>query len=314
MASAGLAAPGKHVILFAGGLGKPIQRISAFGGEPQNVIEADVVSAPMAPFFLPDGRRFIYAAFRGPESVDIYLASLDDTAPTLLAVADAPAVYASGYLLYVRLGALMAHPFDAARGVLTGEAFSISQSSIDRYVAFSASNTGTLVYGRGSTLNRLVWADRDGKQTAVAAPASDYGTWELSRDDRRGAFDRISAGGMDVWTFDIQRQITSRLTTQALNNVPIWSPDGNAIAFATSRGRIGLDLYRRASTGAGDDELLLKADAPPRALFDTPLQQEVLRQTYAVSADGTRFLLQPPAETTASALTVVFDWPALIKP
>ena len=106
----------------------------------------------MAPFFLPDGRQFIYAAFRGPELVNIYLASLDDTAPTLLAEADAPAVYASGYLLYARLGVLMAHPFDATRGVLTGEGFSISQSSVDRYVAFSASNTGTLVYGRGSIL------------------------------------------------------------------------------------------------------------------------------------------------------------------
>jgi hypothetical protein len=38
-----------------------------------------------------------------------------------------------------------------------------------------------------------------------------------------------------------------------------------------------------------------------------------MRQTYAVSADGERFLLQVPVETSAAAFTVVLDWPALIK-
>ena len=86
---------------------------------------------------------------------------------------------------------------------------------------------------------------------------------------------------------------------------PRWRPDGRELFYLAPDGKLMSVAVQPGDTFAPDT---------PRALFDTPLQQEVLRQTYAVSADGTRFLLQAPAETTASTLTVVFDWPALIKP
>lgn len=50
----------------------------------------------------------------------------------------------------------------------------------------------------------------------------------------------------------------------------------------------------------------------PRALFETTLPVNALRQEYSVSADGKRFLLNAPLETTASPMTVVLNWPALL--
>ena len=55
-----------------------------------------------------------------------------------------------------------------------------------------------------------------------------------------------------------------------------------------------------------------EADAP-RPLFETRLEVAEFRQTYAASADGNRFLLNIPVETSAPPLTVVLNWPALLK-
>jgi hypothetical protein len=51
----------------------------------------------------------------------------------------------------------------------------------------------------------------------------------------------------------------------------------------------------------------------PRPLFQTTLDLTAFRQTYAVAADGNRFLLNTPIERVAEPLTVVLNWPALMN-
>jgi hypothetical protein len=51
----------------------------------------------------------------------------------------------------------------------------------------------------------------------------------------------------------------------------------------------------------------------PRPLFQTTLELTAFRQTYAVSADGNRFLLNTPVEQAAQPFTVVLNWPALLR-
>ena len=53
--------------------------------------------------------------------------------------------------------------------------------------------------------------------------------------------------------------------------------------------------------------------ATPRPLFETTLDLTQFRQSYAISADGQRFLLNAPIETDAPPLTVVLNWQALLK-
>jgi hypothetical protein len=57
---------------------------------------------------------------------------------------------------------------------------------------------------------------------------------------------------------------------------------------------------------------IFEADTP-RALFQTSLNATDLRQTYAVAADGQRFLLNTPVETASAPITIVLNWPALLK-
>ena len=47
----------------------------------------------------------------------------------------------------------------------------------------------------------------------------------------------------------------------------------------------------------------------PRLLFDTKLSVDVIRDQFAVTADGQRFLLQVPSEERSSTpITVVVNW------
>jgi hypothetical protein len=55
-----------------------------------------------------------------------------------------------------------------------------------------------------------------------------------------------------------------------------------------------------------------EADAP-RTLFQTELTFNTLRHSYAVSADGQRFLLNTSLEAGSPPMTVVLNWPALLK-
>jgi hypothetical protein len=55
-----------------------------------------------------------------------------------------------------------------------------------------------------------------------------------------------------------------------------------------------------------------EADAP-RPLFQTALNVAELRQAYAVSADGQRFLMNTSLEVASPPMTVVLNWPARLK-
>jgi tricorn protease-like protein len=68
----------------------------------------------------------------------------------------------------------------------------------------------------------------------------------LSPDDKRVAFARNTDNAIDIWLTDLERRMTSRFTSRPpVNNVPIWSPDGRQIIFASVYDG-GLDLRRRA--------------------------------------------------------------------
>jgi len=65
---------------------------------------------------------------------------------------------------------------------------------------------------------------------------------------------------------DLARAVRTRLTfgRDADHSVPVWSPDGNKIAFATLegslQGKIRAGIYQMSSTGASDEELVLPVD------------------------------------------------------
>jgi len=124
---------------------------------------------------------------------------------------------------------------------------------------FSVSPGGALAYRAGAEMRdyQLTWYDRQGKTLgALGQPGSDQ--WVvLSPDGTRAAVrDAESPAQGDIWLLDIARGVPTRLTFRhSAGSFPVWSADGNRIAF--SAGTTFLDtVYEKASSGTGDDKEL----------------------------------------------------------
>jgi len=266
------------VIVFGGGIGRGLQRVSAEGGTAAPVTALDPAREErghLGPVFLPDGRHFLYLREgTSPESTGVYLGSLDEKpesqASKRLIATEFGAEFVpsldggSGEILFLREGTLFAQRFDLRRLDLAGEAVPVAEQ-VSNYRAlgqFSSSQTGALVYRSGGSggFARITWFDRQGKSVGTPSEAG-YGpfTLTLSPDGSRVATERSERMGSNLWLLEFARGGRTRFTySPSADRSAAWSPDGTKIAF--SSGRSGaFDLYQRAANGAGEDELLLKS-------------------------------------------------------
>ena len=171
-----------------------------------------------APYFLPDGRHFLFTAFSPQaETHGIYAGSLDSNQTKRLLGDLSNAVYSPpGYLLFVRTWMLMARPFDAKRLEFTGEAFSVAdQLTVSANViraAFSVSETGILTYSSGANLRELVWFNRLGQEIGRVGTPDSYAGLSLSPDESTLAVrnDNPLFGSPDIWLIDVSRGTRSR--------------------------------------------------------------------------------------------------------
>jgi dipeptidyl aminopeptidase/acylaminoacyl peptidase len=269
----------KHgVIVFgtfiAGSSG--IARIPDSGGDPILVTATQPpIGFQLFPRFLPDGRRFLFHTVGADGgSGSVYLGSLDSKSATrLMTMSDfgptgdnSQAEYAQGHLLFSRGRTLLAQPFDADHGTLSGEPAPLAEN-VGR--SFSVSETGVLVYrtlpvqtGRPAAA-RLLWRDRTGRPISEMNTPADVGTLRLFQDGRIALDNGTIGSDRDVWVLDA-RGVPNKLTADnpTFDAFPVWSPDGSRIVFASSRGTAPTTtrLFQKPSNGAGAAEPLLPGD------------------------------------------------------
>jgi len=251
-------------ILFAPDISGGLFRIAASGGTPQPVTHPDPnqFSSHRFPWFLPDGKHFLYLAVNHDDSSKdmLFWASLDgrESRPLLRSVTGG--IFALGDLLYSSSGTLMAQPLDPARGALSGTARPVAQGIYDDSItwrpAYSAARDGALVYATGSLgAQQLAWVDRGGREGAALPQfAGEALTAALSPDGRRLAVS-IDQGLQDIWILDPAGG-RSRLTFGPLANLwPVWSPDGLWLAYGSQQSS-RQQLLRRAANGGGAIQVL----------------------------------------------------------
>jgi Tol biopolymer transport system component len=198
----------------------------------------------------------------------IFLAALDSTEVKLLVHADSNALYApSGYLLYLRGETLLAQPFDAGSLKLKGDAFPLVErvSSPHLYALglFTVSQTGLLAYQTGQGVStQFLWVDAHGNKLGTVGEPGSLGRLELSPDGAPLAYvaEELQSKNADIWVMDLARGVRTRFTFDpALDEFPVWSPDGSRIAFTSNR-KGQFDLYVKNASGSGSEELLYESD------------------------------------------------------
>jgi Tol biopolymer transport system component len=299
-----------------------LHRVLAAGGQPTAMMvtaDGKPLAQPREPYFLPDGRHFLFLAGSGDKDGDaaIYAAALDSPDATrVVAAASNPAYVEPGYLLYHRDGTLYAQPFDAGARSLRGDAVRITDGlpiGASGAAAFAVSSGGVLVYRNNAvrqvapaadtpttdtgigTLPPLLWATADGNTEAAGGAARWIGV-DLSPNGRQFAAHRHDSDGGDIWVFDVGEQTPTRLTFDAGqdNSMPVWTPDGRSIAFASRRnGKWG--LYTKLADNSRAEELVVETEFPAMPMSWSPDGKRLVYSTrhpktaadiWNVSLDG----------------------------
>jgi Tol biopolymer transport system component len=243
-------------------------KISSSGGAATPATRPDTNGGnDRAPWFLPDGRHFLFSSLRPPNRVQVLLASVDSGEIKMIAEAGSNAVYSTGRLLFLRENTLMAQPFDLKTLATNGEAVPIAervQQSFSPNIVgmFSASTSGLLAYATGMDDSglQLTWFDRTGKALGTIGEPRSFSDIALSPDGKTLVASVFHARGEDLWTYDLSKGLPVRFTFDpARADFPAWSPDGRSIAFNSVR-KGHWDLYRKSADGSGVEELLYADD------------------------------------------------------
>jgi Tol biopolymer transport system component len=297
------------VILLAPVNRTSIHRVPASGGTPEPVTTLDTTreNSHRWPHFLPDGTHFLFTVRTDSAANNaVYLGSIGGGPVERLFATQSNAIYVEpGYVLHVRDRTLLAQPFDARSLSVEGSArpvaAGVAQEAPSAVAAFSASADGSILSyrrGQGRTA-RLTWFDRTGHILGTLGPSAPYQAVRLAPDGRRAAVDVIDVdhGTRDVWIVDsggVLRRLTSHSATDWM---PVWSPDGRSLVFASDR--MGhSSLFRAPADGSASEQLLFRGvsgafpnDWSPDGrhlliLMDSP-GGEASRSAYLLPVNGT---------------------------
>jgi Tol biopolymer transport system component len=251
-------------ILFATVGGEAIYRVPASGGSPVVELKPDATRGErraVFPWFLPDGRRFVYSA-RLLDGMRVMLAAPGEAPRQILSVVSNVQYVDPGYLVYVREGTLVAQRFDAERAAVVGAPISIAASVRSFYSTsqgrFATASGGAIAYHTQLDRERMVWIDRTGRETGNVGAPGVFISMRISPDGGRVLFSRAQPqiGTFDLWLTDFERGGEQRLTSDVTSEVSgIWSRDGRVIVFAADRGGPP-HLFRKDLSSGAETELL----------------------------------------------------------
>jgi serine/threonine protein kinase/Tol biopolymer transport system component len=283
------------VIVFTPGAGAGLYTVPATGGVPAPLTTLDrsrAESDHLWPAFLPDGKRFVYLARSAdPRKTALYLGSLDGKTHEMLTAVDSNAVFSPpGYLIYQHEGTLTARPFDVSRGRFTGPEFSIAApvgyNNANGRGAFAVSQTGVLTYRAGpdDAATESVWFDRTGKRIGSLGLSDVSPDAWLSADGTALAFSRADRRtATSIWFASTENSRLTRFTFgPGMDLLPVWSSDAKFVVFASNRAG-AFDLYRKVSTGTGEEQILLKSNVDK---YPSDVSRDGRLLYYAAGAQG----------------------------
>jgi serine/threonine-protein kinase len=206
-----------------------------------------------------------------------------------------------GHLVYIRGGTLYGMAFDLARLEPAG-----SPATLLEGIAASSFGGGQLDFSRNGTLvylagnpsfqarRRLVWIDAAGMTEPFFAAPEQFGDPVLSPDGKRLAVAVGSGGGRDLWVYDLEREIPTRLPTAGHVMLgAVWAPDGKHLLYSSDPSRNNGVMWIRADGGGG-----------PQSLTRDETHSGQIQNPTSVSPDGRFVLITVPGVPKAETLTL----------
>jgi serine/threonine-protein kinase len=247
-----------------------IMRVPIAGGPPSIVTSLDRSKGEIShrwPQVLPGGKAMLLTVWTGPgrDNKTVQVVRLDTgTRETVAAGGDTGRYVRSGHVLFGRLEALMAVPFDVEHlattgsAIRTGETVRIGQEG----ASYAVSDHGNLVHLPGDEHRldaRLVWVHRDGRADPVSLPAQDIANTAASPDGKRGAFN-VHGATDEIGIFDFERGSLTSLTNNTTGSQsPVWSPDGRRIAYRGTRKGFR-NVWVKTVDGTSEEQQLTQGD------------------------------------------------------
>jgi Tol biopolymer transport system component len=279
------------VILIDDGTGKAIYSVLVRGGASHEILTANQSNGEKRvnwPWFLPDGKHFLYTVRLDDGEGEVRLAKLrlDDDggalrsvqleggARTVLSASSNAQWIAPDIVVFAHEGVLRGQRVDGEAARPIGEPFTIAERVDYHFTTsramFSASPTGTVAYHDGGELAQLVWADRHGNEVGTIGGLADYGPFaRLSRDNTMLLTARAppGLGAFDIFRRDILRGTDEQLTSSRGNEItPVFVDDERAIVYAADSPGSLTNLFRMDLATRKEEQLL--AAGPQQTVSD----------------------------------------------
>jgi Tol biopolymer transport system component len=150
---------------------------------------------------------------------------------------------------------------------------------------FSFSDSGSLIYVEGPTSfsaqQQLALVDRRGMVESLKVPPARYSFVRRSPDGKRLAYTEENDKTTNIWIYEMDGATAPRqLTSGGANRYPVWSADGEHVAFQSDREGDPAIFWQRAD-GAGVAERLTK---PEQGVSHIPESWSPDRQYLSFSA------------------------------
>jgi len=266
---------------------------------------------PEGPTWLADGEWIAFTDYYGTTRQVMAVNLASGEVRMLLNNAQNP-TFGTNQVVYYWAGAMWTVPFDAHKVAVQGSAVQVAAGvTEDNFVGqASASGNGVLAYAPGpigNFLRNLYFVNRSGVEQKVDIPAAGYIDPAISPDGKRVALALQYMSAQQLAVYERDRGVLMRIVANgALNNAPVWTPDGKDLLFDSVGTSEKRGIYRVAGDGSSAPQLVHETTINSHITSVSGGFAAVMVNDPATSADlwllslGSQYDLRPFKQTPAA--------------